>query len=103
MSFVQYDHMIECVSAYTADDPLAIGILPRRRVAQSSLLQGPLLSRWLERRTVDRIPVPQQITRRGIPRECLNDLLGRPLGGWMFGDVDMHDTATLVSQHDKHE
>jgi hypothetical protein len=57
----------------------------------------------LEELTVDRIPVPKQVTRCRLPWERFSDLLGGPLRSRVFGDIKMHDLATLVSQHDEDE
>ena len=59
--------------------------------------------RVLERRTVDRVPIPQEIARRGIPGKRLDDLLGGPLRRGMFGDIEMHDAPALMRQHDEHK
>jgi len=52
----------------------------------------------LQRSTVNGVSIAEEIARRGIPGKRLNDLLGRPDRGWMFGHIDMHDTSALMSQ-----
>src|SRR5919109_2061625 len=79
MPLVQYDHMIEHVAPDTADHPLAIGILPRRWGRNLHPFNARVMDSVLERGAVDGIPVPQQVTRWGVPRKRLDDLLRRPL------------------------
>jgi hypothetical protein len=43
------------------------------------------------------------VSRRGVPRERLHDLLGRPRGRGGVGDVDMKDASPVVSQDDEDE
>src|ERR1700674_175550 len=52
---------------------------------------------------VDRIAIPQQIPRSGIPREGLDDLLGRPLRSRICGDVEMDNPAPVTCQHEHDE
>jgi hypothetical protein len=43
------------------------------------------------------------VTGRCIPRERFNNLLGRPLGGGVFGHIEVHDPSALMSQHNEDE
>jgi len=45
----------------------------------------------LEVSSVDGIAIAQEVLRRGVPREGLDDLPGRPLRCRVFGDVEMHN------------
>jgi hypothetical protein len=69
MLLVQHDHMVKRVSPDTADDPLTIGILPRRSRGYFDLFNTPVAHAILKRLSVDRVPIPQEITRCGVPRE----------------------------------
>ena len=50
----------------------------------------------------DGIAVAQQITRDPIKWECLPQLLSRPLGSWVGGDVEVHNATPVMGQHQKH-
>ena len=67
MLLVQHDHMVKRVAPDTADDPLTIGILPRTSRGNLSLFDTHVPNSILKRLAVDRVPIPQEITRRGIP------------------------------------
>ena len=56
-----------------------------------------------KRLAVGAVAIAMQPLGRGVVREYLDDLLGRPLGCWMLRDVEMHDAATDVRQHDHYE
>src|SRR5262249_5719430 len=56
-----------------------------------------------KRLAVGAVAIAMQPLGRGVVRECLDDLLGRPLGCRMLRDVEMHDAATDVRQHDNYE
>jgi hypothetical protein len=103
MFLAQYDDVIKRVSAYAADYPLTIWVLPRTLRGNLHRFDTHVLDAGLAGGAIDRVPVSQQVTRCRIPRECLNDLLRRSLSGGVLGDIDMHDTSTLVSQHEKDE
>jgi hypothetical protein len=100
---VQHDHMVKRVSPDTADEPLTIRILPRRSRGYFDFFNAHVPHSILKRLSVDRVPIPQEITRCGVPWEGIHELLGRPLGGGVLGDIKMHDATTLVSQQDEHE
>jgi hypothetical protein len=60
-----------------------------------------VLDAVLERHTVDRVPIPEEIARRSIPGKRLNDLLSGPLRRRMFGDIEMHNATALMRKHDE--
>ncbi len=39
-------------------------------------------------RTVDPVPIADQVARSFVPRECLRDLACNPFRGWVWRDVD---------------
>ena len=52
--------------------------------------------------TIDSITVPKHVARRRVPRECLHQLLRRPLRSRMFGHVEMHHSSAFMSQNEEH-
>src|SRR5262245_16992054 len=95
--------MIEYITAYTANDPLAVWILPGTAWCSLHFFNAHVLDALLNMLTVDPVPVSQQVTWGGLPGKRLDDLLCGPLCSGMLGNVAMHDAPTLVSQHNKHE
>src|SRR5262245_27589353 len=100
---VEHDDIVQTLTTDTADDPLTVGILPWTAWRNLHFFDAHVLDALLKMLTVDRVAVSQQVPWGCIPGKRLDDLLGGPLCCWMFGDVDMHDAATLVRQHDEHE
>ena len=103
MLVVEDDDMIKHLATETPNEPLAVGILPWTARGDLHFFDADVLDAALERHTVDRVPIPEEIAWRGLPGKRLNDLLGGPLRRRVFSDVEMHDTSALVSQHDKHK
>lgn len=95
--------MIEGVSTDATDYSLAIGALPGRPGSNLYLFNTQVLDPGWEGSAIDRVIIPQQVTGCSIPRECLDDLLGSPLGGRVFGNIEVHDPSALVIQHDEDE
>ena len=69
MLLVQHDDVIERVSAYTADDPLRIRILPGRLRGDFNFFNIHMLNPLLEPVAVDAIPRLVEITGRLYPTE----------------------------------
>ncbi len=49
------------------------------------------LHAWPEGVAVDRVAIVEKVRRRGVIREGVDDLLGRPGGRGMLGDVEVED------------
>jgi hypothetical protein len=56
-----------------------------------------------ERGSVDVVAVAEEIGRRGVVGEGAHDLLGRPGGGGVLGDVEVDDAPAMVGEHDEDE
>ena len=55
---VEHDRMIECLSPNTADNPLAVWMLPRRSGRNLHLVDAHVDGSLLKLSAVDRAPVP---------------------------------------------
>ena len=95
--------MIEALSTDTADQAFNVRILPWRAVCGHHLLNAHVLDPLAEELAVDRIPVADQESWRCLFRECLDDLLSRPLACRIRCDVEMDDHAAVVPEHDETE
>ena len=67
------------------------------------LLYPETVDASVEVRSVGLVSVPYQVPRRCIPWKSIDHLLCRPLGGRMFGDIEMNDTATVVAKDNEDE
>jgi len=103
VSFAQDDDMIETLAADRADEPLRVGVLPRAVGRCEHFTDPHALHSLPERVTVNAVPIAEEIGRRGVVREGVNELLGGPGGGGMLGHVEVEDAAALVGKHDEDE
>jgi len=100
MPLAKDDDVIEAVAPDGADEPLRERILPRRlrRRENSQALHAPP-----EPLAVDLVAIAEEVGRRGVVREGVHDLLGRPSGSGMLGDVEVENTPAVVGEHDEDE
>ena len=103
MSLVKKDHVIETLAANATNHPFDVRILPRRSRRRPNLVDAEAFDAPDEVRTIDAIAVPQQIARRGFPWKGVDDLLRRPLSKRVVGDVEVNDTAAIVTKDDEDE
>ena len=103
MPLVKDDDIVEDLTSDTPDAALTIGILPRRSWRNFHLFDAHVADSRLPIRAVDGVPIPQEVTRGTIPGKGLDDLLGRPLGRGMCGDVQVHNPSAFMRQHDEGE
>ena len=101
MSLVKNDHVIETLAANATNHPFDIRILPRRARRRPNLVDAEAFDAPDEVRTIDAIVVPQQIARRGFPWKGVDELLRRPLSTRVVGDVEVNDTAAIVTKDDE--
>ena len=103
MPLVEDNHMVETLTSNGADHPFDKWILPRGARCGKDLLDPETVDASVEVRSVGLVSVPYQVPRRCIPWKSIDHLLCRPLGGRMFGDIEMNDTATVVAKDDEDE
>jgi hypothetical protein len=75
--------------------------LPRTARSDLDFFDAYVLDAVLERHAVNRVPIPKEISRHGIPGKRLNDLLGGPLRRGMFRNIEMHNATAFMSEHDE--
>ena len=68
---VENDHVVEPLTSQGADQPFDERILPRRARRRQYPLDAECHDAPIEGRAVDPISVPQQVSRRRIPRKGL--------------------------------
>ena len=95
--------MIETLASDRADEPFREGVLPRTVRRGQHFTDAHALHALPKSETVDAIAIAEEIGRRGVVREGVDELLGGPGGGGMLGHVEVEDAAALVGQHDEDE
>ncbi len=53
--------------------------------------------------SIDSVAISNRESWHFVVRERFYHLLGRPFGRWMFGDIEVHDTSSIVAQDDESE
>jgi hypothetical protein len=101
-TLVRDDDVVETLAANGPDQPLRIGILPRRVRSRDHLNDADRRCggcRCLERG----LAVAEEIAWGFIPRKSFTQLLGGPSGRGRVGDRDVHDAAALVGEYHQHK
>ena len=99
MALVQDDHVVQAFAADAANEPFHVGILPWALGGDDDLFDPHVPHPLPNVRPVETITVAQEIPRGLVPREGLNDLLRRPLGRGMLGDVEVDDATSVMGQN----
>src|SRR3979490_2523727 len=101
MRFANHDHVVETFAADRADESLDVSILPGRsgcgRMVPNAHCTDPLQ----EDRTIRGVSIPNEISRRVVPRERLGDLARDPLRGWGCRHDKPPPKSSSVAYNDK--
>src|ERR1700722_4344848 len=99
--FAKHDHVVETSAADRADESLNASILPGRsgcdRMVPNAHCTDPLQEDW----TIRSVSIPNEISRRTVPRERLGDLVRDPLRGWVCRHAIRHPKSSSVAHNDK--
>ncbi len=103
VSLVDRDDMLEALTTNRPDESLDVWRLPRRTARDDNFLDAHVLGALPEVLTVDRVLVADQKPGRSIIRKRFDDLLSRPLGCRMRGDVEVDDLSSMMTKNDEGE
>src|ERR1700731_3389093 len=99
--FAKHDHGVETFAADRADESLNVSILPGRsgcdRMVPNAHCTDPLQEDW----TIRGVSIPNEISRRVVPRERLGDLARDPLRGWVCRHAKRHPKSSSVAHNDQ--
>ncbi len=98
MRLVENDDVIQTIPSYRTDHAFHERALPRRARRCYYCFDAHTLHTFPEHMAINTISVPQQITRSCIERKSLHDLLRCPLHRGMFGDIEVHNVATVMTE-----
>jgi hypothetical protein len=101
MPLVNYDHVVQTFSSNTSDNPFRIAILPRTPSACRYLLDAQAINSYAEIMTINPITISYQVARHRVVGKRFHDLLCRPTGGWVFCNLEMDNTATVMGEDDE--
>src|SRR5438445_4318237 len=103
VSLAQDEYVIQTLAPDGANEPLREGVLPRAVRRREDFTDTHALHALPEHVTVDRVAIAEEVGRGGVVREGVHDLLGRPGGGGMLGDIEVEDAPALVGEHNEDE
>src|SRR3989454_7547789 len=103
MPLADYYDMVKAFPPQRANHPLRIGVLPCAAWLNDRLpdVEQPRLTR--KSFAIDLIPVPDQMPRALVLPARLDQLSCRPFRRRVLGDIEMHQPAPAVAQHDQHK
>ena len=101
VTLIEDDDVIEAFATDRADDALDIGVLPRRPRCGDDLLDRHRLDTIAEGLPIRRVAVSQQKARRRVPGKGLSDLARQPGLCGIWGDIEMDDFSSLVTEDDQ--
>jgi hypothetical protein len=103
VSLAEDEHVIQALAPDRADEPLREGILPWA-VGRGQHFGYPHTRHSSPKRmTISAVAIAEKIAWRGVLREGVHELLSRPGGGGMLGDVEVDDPPAVVSEHHEDE
>ena len=79
--FTKHDHVIQALPADRADESLNIGILPRCSGCDRPIPNAHGAQTLHKDGSVRGVPIPDEVSRRMVPRERLGNLARDPLRG----------------------
>jgi hypothetical protein len=103
VALAENDDMVQALAPDWADESLREGVLPRALRGGENFSDADALHPLPEGVTVDCIAVAEEVGRRGVVWEGVDDLLSGPAGGRMLGDIEMDDSSAMMSEHDENE
>ncbi len=101
MGFIEHDDVIEALSPYGAADPFAVWILPGREWCDRHFFDTHAFDTFLEIVSINAIAITDEKTWCFIVRKSVDDLLGRPFGVRIRGNVEVNDLSPVVTEHDE--
>src|SRR5258705_1555092 len=101
MRLAQDNHMIDALAPDRSDQPFDNAILPGRGWCGRLVPDAHGAQSACDDRTIDAIPVADQVARRLIPRKCLRYLTCNPLRGRVCCDVDPDQLSAVQPDDDE--
>src|SRR3979411_640697 len=99
--FAKHDHVVETFAADRADESLDVSILPGRSGCDRMVPNAHCTDPLQEDRTIRGVSIPNEISRRVVPRERLGDLARDPLRGWVCRHAKRYPKSSSVAYNDK--
>jgi hypothetical protein len=102
-ALVQHNDVIEALASEGANHALNERILPGTTRRRQHFFDAHLLHGTPKVGSVNRITIPNDEARRGVPRPRFAELLSGPRPGRVRRDSHVDNTAAIVRQHHEHK
>ena len=99
--FPEYDHVVQALPADRANEPLNVSVLPGRSERNRPISDAHGAQTLHEDWPVRGVPIPDEISRRMVPRECLGDLARDPFRGRICCYAKRYPKSSSVSYDNK--
>ena len=96
------DDVVEAFPPKGPDHALAVRILPRGPRRGEDLLNSHRTHSTNEVRAIDLVSAPNDVLRRRVVGEGVDQLLPCPLRRRTLGDVEVQDASMLMLEHEEH-
>jgi hypothetical protein len=96
--FVQNEDIVQTLPPDRANEPFHQGILPRTVGGRQHFTDRHAVDALPERVAADRVAIAEEIARSGLVRKGVHDLLRRPVGRGMLGDVEVDNAPPMVGE-----
>src|ERR1700737_3588888 len=100
MRLAQNDDVTQTLAPEGSDQPFDNAILPRRGWCNGPIPDAHGAQSACDDRTIDAIPVADEVVRSLIPRECFCDLARNPFRGRMRCDADPDQLSAIQPHYD---
>jgi hypothetical protein len=101
MVLAENEEMIQALAADGADHALCKGVLPRRARGDADLADPQPFDATGEVLTVDRVSIPEEVSRRRFLWKHLDQLARHPEGRGVLGNIDAKEFAAVVAEDDE--
>ncbi len=100
--FVEDNHMVQALSPERTNGPFHKRTFPGGPWSRKDLFDSQCFHLFREVSAEDAVAISKQVTWRAIPRKRFTQLVSSPFGSGMSSDVEVDDTAPIMSQHQKY-
>ena len=98
MPFTEDDHVVETFSPNRPDHSLTVRVLPRGLDRGLHFLHAEALDRLPKLQPEYTVIVAQDVLRRGVPRECLDQLASGPNRCGRAGHVEVNNLTAFMGE-----
>src|SRR5665811_338441 len=99
--FTEYDHVVQALPADRANEPLNVSVLPGRSERNRTISNTHGAQTLHEDWPVRGVPIPNEVSRRGVQWESLGDLARDPLRSRVFRHAKRQPNSSSMPYDDK--